>query len=119
MKMLKENFEKLAMEALRELPERFKEKLENIDVVIEKKPSKTLLLERGIKSMYSLLGLYHGVPLRRRGHYYANVLPDKITLFQEPIESSCQTEEELPRRVREVLIHEIGHYFGLSEKELR
>ena len=62
----------------------------------------------GLRSPFQLLGLYQGVPLDRRGFYYGNVLPDKITLFQIPIESMCQTKEEIEERVKEVVIHEVG-----------
>ncbi|MGB9629486.1 MAG: metallopeptidase family protein, partial [Thermodesulfobacteriota bacterium] len=73
----------------------------------------------GLHSPYELLGLYQGVPIDRRGFYYGNVLPDKITLFQIPIESCCANKEEIEEKVREVVIHEVGHYFGLDEEKLR
>jgi predicted Zn-dependent protease with MMP-like domain len=73
----------------------------------------------GLRSPSELLGLYQGVPLDRRGFYYGNVLPDKITLFQIPIESMCRTKEEVEEKVKEVVIHEVGHYFGLSDKRLK
>jgi predicted Zn-dependent protease with MMP-like domain len=73
----------------------------------------------GLRSPSELLGLYQGVPLDRRGFYYGNVLPDKITLFKIPIESICKTKEEIEEKVREVVIHEVGHYFGLDEERLR
>jgi predicted Zn-dependent protease with MMP-like domain len=72
-----------------------------------------------LHSPSQLLGLYQGVPYDRRGFYYGNVLPDKITLFQNPIESICQTKEEVKERAREVIIHEVGHYFGLDDERLR
>ncbi len=105
--------------ALKGLPKFFREKMENVEVVIESRASKSLLLEMGLKSPYELLGLYQGVPLSRRGFYYGNVLPDKITLFQTPIESCCRTKEEVEEKVREVVAHEVGHYFGLDEERLR
>ena len=117
--MEREEFEKLVISALNDLPEEFQRRLENIDVVVEDEPSTDVLKERRIKPPSILLGLYHGVPLNRRGRRYFNILPDKITLYQKPIESLCQNEYELKKRVREVIRHEIGHYFGLSEKELR
>jgi predicted Zn-dependent protease with MMP-like domain len=72
-----------------------------------------------LQSPYQLLGLYQGVPYQRRGFYYGNVLPDKITLFQIPIESICRTREEIEEKVREVVIHEVGHYFGFDDERLR
>lgn len=119
MKLTREEFEKIVHKALKRLPKFFKEKMENIEVVIESRASRGILLEMGLKSPYELLGLYQGVPFNRRGFYYGNVLPDKITLFQLPIESLCQTKEEIEKKVREVVVHEVGHYFGLDEKRLR
>jgi predicted Zn-dependent protease with MMP-like domain len=93
--------------------------MENIDVVIENRAPQYLLMELGLQSSSELLGLYQGVPLDRRGFYYGNVLPDKITLFQNPIESICKNKKEVEERVKEVIIHEVGHYFGLNDKKLR
>jgi len=105
--------------ALRRLPKFFKKKMKNVDVVVEDQASRDLLSEMGLQSPLELLGLYQGVPLDRRGFYYGNVLPDKITLFQIPIESMCQTKEEIEAKVKEVVIHEVGHYFGLDDARLR
>ncbi|MCX8118754.1 MAG: metallopeptidase family protein, partial [Desulfobacterota bacterium] len=65
-----------------------------------------------------LLGLYQGIPITQRGVAYGNVLPDKITLFQRPIESVCKTKKEVEEKVAEVILHEVGHYFGLDEERL-
>lgn len=105
--------------ALKRLPKFFKEKMENVDVVVENQASRALLSGMGLRSPFQLLGLYQGVPLDRRGFYYGNVLPDKITLFQVPIESMCRTKEEVEEKVKEVVIHEVGHYFGLDDEKLR
>ncbi len=104
--------------ALKKLPKFIKEKMENVDVVVEDRASQDLLSDMGLRSPSELLGLYQGVPLDRRGFYYGNVLPDKITLFQISIESICRTEEEIKEKIREVVIHEVGHYFGLDEERL-
>jgi len=114
-----EDFEELVREAVNTLPPKFKEKMENIAVVIEELPSGELLSEMKIKSPYGLLGLYQGVPLTGRGVWYGNVLPDKIIIFKKPIESGCRNKEEIKEAVRRVVIHEIGHYFGLGERALR
>jgi predicted Zn-dependent protease with MMP-like domain len=119
MKLTREEFEELTVFALRRLPRFFKKKMKNVDVVVEGRASRDLLTEVGLQSPFELLGLYQGVPLDRRGFYYGNVLPDKITLFQIPIESMCQTKEEIEKKVREVVIHEVGHYFGLDDERLR
>jgi predicted Zn-dependent protease with MMP-like domain len=118
MELTREAFEELVVSALKGLPKFFKEKMENVDVVIEDSPSKALLSEMGLRSPFELLGLYQGIPLDRRGFYYGNVLPDKITLFQISIQSICRTKEEIEEKVREVVMHEVGHYFGLDDETL-
>ena len=119
MKLARKEFEELVVLALRKLPKFFKKKMKNVDVVVEDRASRDLLSEIGLQSPFELLGLYQGIPLDRRGFYYGNVLPDKITLFQIPIESICQTREEIEEKVKEVVIHEVGHYFGLDDDRLR
>ena len=119
MKLTRNEFEELVVLALKRLPRFFKEKMKNMDVVVEDRASGDLLSEMGLRSPFELLGLYQGVPLDRRGFYYGNVLPDKITLFQNPIESMCQTKDEIKEKVKEVVIHEVGHYFGLDDDRLR
>ena len=119
MKLNRKEFEEAVVAALKKLPKFIKEKMENVDVVVERQASREVLSEMGLSSPFELLGLYQGVPLDRRGFYYGNVLPDKITLFQVPIESICQTKEEMREKIREVVIHEVGHYFGLDDEKLR
>jgi predicted Zn-dependent protease with MMP-like domain len=118
MKLTAKEFEEAVVSALEKLPKFLKKKMENVDVVIEERASQELLTEMGLRSPYELLGLYQGVPYDRRGFYYGNVLPDKISLFQGPIESVCRTRDEVETKVREVVIHEVGHYFGLDDEEL-
>ena len=119
MKLTREEFEEAVVAALKRLPKFIKKKMENVDVVVESRASREVQNEMGLSSPSELLGLYQGVPLDRRGFYYGNVLPDKITLFQIPIESICKTKEEIREKIREVVIHEVGHYFGLDEERLR
>jgi predicted Zn-dependent protease with MMP-like domain len=118
MKLTRKEFEEAVVSALKKLPKFIREKMKNVDVVVEDRASRDLLSEMGLRSPSELLGLYQGVPLDRRGFYYGNVLPDKITLFQIPIESICKTKEEIKERSREVVIHEVGHYFGLNDERL-
>lgn len=117
-KLTRKEFEELVIKALGRLPKFLKNRMENIDVVIEPQASPELLSEMGLKSPFDLLGLYQGIPIDQRGFYYGNVLPDKITLFQNPIESVCKTKKEIEEKVREVVIHEVGHYFGLDDERL-
>jgi len=119
MKLNRKEFEETVVSALKELPAFFRKKMKNIDVVVEDEAPRDLLSEMGLQSPLDLLGLYQGIPLDQRGFFYGNVLPDKITLYQMPIESMCRTEEEVKERIRETVIHEVGHYFGLSEERLR
>ncbi len=116
--MDKERFEEIVLEALKDIPPFFQKKMENVEIVIEDYAPPTLR-DRLKVHPYALFGLYEGVPLRWRGSFYGNVLPDKITIFQRPIEEYCQTEDEIKEMVKKVVMHEIGHYFGLGEKELR
>jgi predicted Zn-dependent protease with MMP-like domain len=115
--MDRQNFESLVYEALKDIPKELKKKMENIEIVIEDwAREKGLPQKRSQGSTY--LGLYQGVPLSKRGPYYSFILPDKITLFQKAIESISANREELKETVRKVVIHEIGHHFGLNEKQL-
>ena len=118
MKLSQEEFEDAVLSGLKKLPKVLKNKMENIDVVIEEQASLQILEEMGLRSPRHLLGLYQGIPFDRRGFYYGNVLPDKITLFKDPIESVCRNKEEVEEKVREVVIHEVGHYFGLDDERL-
>jgi predicted Zn-dependent protease with MMP-like domain len=117
--MEKDKFEKLVEDALADLPRNFRKYLQNIAVIVEENPSRDTRTKTSTPSYATLLGLYHGVPFKHRGPYYGNMPPDVIVLYQKPIEHLCATEEEVKEKVKEVLLHEIGHYFGLSEKELR
>lgn len=107
--MTREEFEKTVKDSLRNLPKILREKIENVEIVIEDEPI----------PQKSLLGLYQGVPLKKRGIWYGNVLPDKITLFKTNIERFGKDEDGIKRLIRDVLLHEIGHYFGFDEEELR
>jgi len=116
--MERNHFEQLVAEALLNLPDEFRERLENIDVVVEDKPTPQKLAEVGLRPGDILYGLYEGVPLTRRTTNYGLVLPDKISIYKIPIESSCRSDEEIKKKVLSVVLHEIAHYFGFSDKQL-
>ena len=117
--MERERFEKLVEEALAELPVKFRKRIQNLAVVVEDKPSREVYERTGGSPFSLILGLYHGVPFKHRGPFYGNLPPDVITIYQQPIEKICYTEEEIKKKVREVVFHEIGHYFGFDDKELK
>ncbi len=117
--MEKERFENLVEDALAELPQQFKERLQNITVIVEAKPSREVYERMGGSAFSQILGLYHGVPFKHRGPFYGNIPPDVIVIYQKPIERICSTEKEVKKKVREVVFHEIAHYFGFDEKELK
>lgn len=117
--MEKERFENLVEDALAELPQQFKERLQNITVIVEEKPSREIYERTGGSTFSQILGLYHGVPFKHRGPFYGNIPPDVIVIYQKPIERICSTEKEVKKKVREVVFHEIAHYFGFDEKELK
>ena len=116
--MKREKFKQLVAESIDELPEEFRKKMENVNIVVEARPSDKILKQQGIRRTDTLLGLYHGIPLKNRGVSYTNVLPDKITLYQKSIERLCRNENEIKEEVRAVFMHELGHHFGMSEKDL-
>ncbi len=111
-------FEWLVARAVNSLPEEFCTKLENIDVVVEDKPTPGQLAEVRLKRTATLLGLYEGVPLTRRGSHYGLVAPDKITIFQKPIEATCKNDAEVTAEIQRVVQHEIAHHFGIGDARL-
>ena len=116
--MDREKFEELVEKAYERVPEKFKRKMENIEIIVEDFPTLGDLEQLRIRGGELLLGLYRGTPLPKRSIWQAARLPDKIVLFQRDIERMCRSEKEVEEKVYEVLLHEIGHYFGLSDKEI-
>jgi predicted Zn-dependent protease with MMP-like domain len=112
-------FEWLVAQAIETLPEEFHERLENIDVVVADVPTREQLRALGGRRGETLLGLYEGVPLTRRTHGYGFVTPDKVTIFQRPIESMCKNDTQIIAEVQRVVRHEIAHHFGISDDRLR
>jgi predicted Zn-dependent protease with MMP-like domain len=117
--MTRDQFKSLVAEAIDTIPARFAREVKNVAIVIEDEPPDELLEEMEIGPDDTLLGLYQGVPLTERGWGHGNTLPDRIILFQQTIEEECEgDEEEIVVAIGETLIHELGHYFGLSEDEI-
>ena len=118
--MEKQAFELLVAEAIAGLPDEFRDKLENLDVVVEDRPMLSQLNDMKLQRGETLLGLYEGVPQTRRGRSYGLVPPDKITVFQKPIEAKCRRDNtDIADEVRRVIQHEIAHHFGIGDARLR
>jgi predicted Zn-dependent protease with MMP-like domain len=116
--MTRTRFEELVKDALASIPARFRKAIHNVAIVVEDEPSAALLREMEIEPPDTLFGLYQGTPLTERRWDYGNTLPDRVTLFQGPIERESEDEEDAVVAIGETLIHELGHYFGLSEEEI-
>jgi predicted Zn-dependent protease with MMP-like domain len=112
-------FAKLVEKAFGHLPEEFKKVIENVSINVEDYPSEEIVQLMKLRSKYDLLGLYQGIPLPHRGTWYgmSPVTPDKISLYKENIER--ESHGDIEETIREVLLHEIGHYFGMSEEQIR
>jgi predicted Zn-dependent protease with MMP-like domain len=114
-----ERFERLVARAVEELPEEFCERLENVDVVVADEPDRRQRRRSRLRPRDTLLGLYEGVPLTERTQGYTFIMPDKITIFQKPIEAICRTDAQIVEQVKRVVRHEIAHHFGISDDRLR
>jgi len=117
--MDREKFEELVDKAVQNLPAEIFDHLDNVEVVVDDRPSPNQLRKYGLKPNQILLGLYEGVPQTRRSSNYGMVLPDKITIFQQTIEAVCRSDEEVIAEVEKVVKHEIAHHFGISDARLR
>lgn len=116
--MTREAFTRLVEDALQTIPRRFRDAMTNVAVVVEDEPSPDLLEEMEMEPGDTLFGLYHGTPLTQRDSGFGNALPDRISIYQMPIEEACDDEDDIRACVAETVIHEFGHYFGLSEEEI-
>jgi predicted Zn-dependent protease with MMP-like domain len=116
--MTRERFETLVEDALKEIPKRFRKEIRNVAVVVEDEPSQDILEEMEIEPGDTLFGLYQGTPLPERSWAFGNNLPDRISIYQKPTEAACESDDEIRDCVAETVIHEFGHYFGMSEEEI-
>lgn len=112
-------FRTLVTEALDVLPDEFQKILSNVDIVIEEIPTPMQKRKLRLHNGVLLLGLYEGIPQTKRGSNYTMVLPDKITIFKQPIKELYGTDEGIKEHVRRVVLHELGHHFGLSDQQMR
>jgi len=115
--MDRRKFEKLVDRAIQELPKEFRKRLENVAIIIEDSPSDELLDELEVPEGDTLFGLYEGVPLTERG-FEAPLYPDRIRIFQDPIEEECDSEDEIKEEIKTTIVHEIAHFFGLDDDYL-
>ena len=116
--MERAHFRQLVREAVAELPRELLERVQNVAIVIEWRPTARDRKAAGVGPGRTLLGLYHGIPLTQRGEYYNLVPPDKISIYQEPIEEFCRDDDEVREQVRKTVLHELGHYFGIDDDRL-
>lgn len=112
-------FRALVREAVASLPPELLRRVENVDIVIQRRPTASDRKRAGVGAGGLLFGLYQGVPLTRRGHHYNLALPDRISVYQEPIEAICHTDDEVRAEVRKTVLHELGHHFGIDDDRLR
>jgi predicted Zn-dependent protease with MMP-like domain len=119
MRLSRQRFERLVVEALDSIPPAIARRLDNVEVVVEAEPTRAQLREMDVPRGETLLGLYQGVPLTERTSHYGLVLPDKITIFQRPIEELCDSEVEVRAEVAHTVVHEFAHFFGIGDDQLR
>lgn len=112
-------FERAVAEEWDSLPAQFRRRLDNVEIVVEDWPDPETVRRAGVRHRSQLLGFYHGVPLTRRTHDYGLVLPDKISIYRQPILMRCRTWDEVRALIRQVILHELAHYFGISDERLR
>lgn len=115
--MKREEFEKLVKEGIGAIPKKFRKKLDNVAIVIEDEPTYEQLRKSRVPVGFTLFGLYEGVPQTRRGNY-GMVLPDKITIFQKPIERCASSDSAICKIVKNTVWHEIAHHFGFGERKI-
>ncbi len=115
--MRRGEFERLVLQALEDLPDQFRDALQNIDLQVRYRPTPAELRRAGVRRG-SMFGVYLGVPLPNRGHNYSMALPDTIVIYQHTHERYCRTDAEIVEQVRQTVLHEIGHYLGIDEDRL-
>ena len=117
--MIAEDFDLLVERAYARIPARFRRRLANVAVVVEQEPTAAQLARGGVRRGGTLLGLYEGRPLTHRSVFESFAMPDRITIFQGPHERLARSYGELERMVEDTIWHEVAHYFGLDERQVR
>lgn len=112
-------FDQFVVDAINELPQRLKDRLSNVSIVVEDKPNSHILEKLRLMSNTTLLGLFQGVPLSKKSVWQSGTMPERITLFQKNIEKICCSDEEIKQRIKEVIRHEVAHFVGFTEEEIR
>lgn len=118
MRLSRKRFEALVLQALETIPEAIRARMDNVDIVIEDRPADDRYAALDLEAGELLFGLYEGTPLIDRGITADPLLPDKITIFQEPLEDACLTDAEIAEEIRKTVVHEVAHHFGLDESAL-
>lgn len=113
-----EKFGEIVSDAVSDMPDEFKELLDNVNIFIEDWPTREQLKSVGLRNKNNLLGLYEGIPRTNRGQNYNLVLPDRITIFKKPLERQCNSVRELKQEIIKTVKHEIAHYFGIDDDRL-
>jgi predicted Zn-dependent protease with MMP-like domain len=116
--MTRKEFERLVQQALRELPAELRRHIANVAIVVEELADDDTLDVAGVDDPYDLFGFYHGIPLTERTHDYGLVLPDKISIYRQPILAACRNAEEIRATIAQTVRHEIAHYFGIDDERL-
>lgn len=112
-------FDRFVVDAIDELPQKLKDRLSNVSIVVEDKPDRYILEKLRLMSNTILLGLFQGIPLSKKSVWQSGTMPERITLFQKNIEKICRSDEEIKQRIKEVLRHEVAHFVGFTEEEVR
>ena len=113
------NFDRLVVDAIHELPQGLKNRLANVAVIVEDKPSSSVLEKLRMVPNTLLMGVFQGVPLNKKSVWHSGTLPERITIYQKNIEAICRSEEEIKGRIKKVVRHEVAHYVGFTEEEIK
>jgi predicted Zn-dependent protease with MMP-like domain len=118
MRIPPEEFEALVEHALEGLPEELANLLENVAVMVEDEPDPEDLEALGMEPGEELFGLYQGIPLDERTSFYQGAMPDRVFVYRGPILRSCENRRQVIREIRDTVVHELGHHFGLEEEDM-